>query len=121
MTFLNATINLKGGSMSKTTPVYARIDTELKENAEKILKKLGVSPSNLIQMLYSQVILQNGIPFNVTLNQKKPIAIKNLTKEEFDYEIQKGISSLNQGFFYTAEEVDNLFKNYDRIYLGILI
>ena len=47
--------------MSNTTAVYARIDTELKNNAEEILSKLGITPSVAIQMLYSQIILTGGI------------------------------------------------------------
>lgn len=39
--------------MANTSAVYARIDTELKENAEGILSQLGISPSSAIQMLYS--------------------------------------------------------------------
>ncbi|WP_296824338.1 type II toxin-antitoxin system RelB/DinJ family antitoxin [uncultured Megasphaera sp.] len=49
--------------MSNTSAVYARINTELKEKAELILSQLGISPSSAIQMLYSQIILNNGIPF----------------------------------------------------------
>ena len=48
--------------MANTTAVYARIDNELKENAESILLKLGITPSSAIQMLYSQIVLQNGMP-----------------------------------------------------------
>ena len=39
-----------------TTPVYARIDTNLKENAEAILAQLGITPSSAIQMMYSQIV-----------------------------------------------------------------
>ena len=39
--------------MANTSAVYARIDTELKENAEGILSQLGISPSSAIQMLYT--------------------------------------------------------------------
>lgn len=49
--------------MANTSAVYARIDTSLKEQAEEILTKLGISPSAAIQMLYSQVVMQQGIPF----------------------------------------------------------
>ena len=34
----------KGVDSMSTSPVYARIDTELKENAESILSKLGITP-----------------------------------------------------------------------------
>lgn len=37
--------------MANTSAVYARIDTNLKERAENILKQLGISPSSAIQML----------------------------------------------------------------------
>ena len=46
--------------MANTSAVYARIDKELKENAEGILSKLGISPSSAIQMLYSQIVLRRG-------------------------------------------------------------
>ena len=34
--------------MANTSAIYARIDTGLKENAEKILRQLGISPSSAI-------------------------------------------------------------------------
>ena len=42
--------------MSNTVPVYARIEAGLKENAESILNQLGISPSEAIKMLYSQIV-----------------------------------------------------------------
>ena len=56
--------------MANTSVVYARIDTKLKDNAETILAQLGISPSSAIQMLYSQIVLRNGIPFAVHLPAK---------------------------------------------------
>ena len=51
----------KGGdTMANTSAVYARIDTNLKDNAESILSQLGISPSSAIQMLYSQIVLKKG-------------------------------------------------------------
>lgn len=51
-------------SMANTSIVYARIGTELKEDAEEILFQLGISPSSAIQMLYAQIILKRGCPLN---------------------------------------------------------
>jgi len=51
-------------SMTNTSIVYARIGTELKEDAEEILFQLGISPSSAIQMLYAQIILKRGAPVN---------------------------------------------------------
>ena len=41
--------------MANTSAVYARIDAQLKENAEAILAQLGITPVGAIQMTYSQV------------------------------------------------------------------
>ena len=70
--------------MANTSAVYARIDTQLKENAEGILSQLGISPSSAIQMLYSQIILNRGLPFEPRLPIRKPLAVGSMTKEELD-------------------------------------
>ena len=44
--------------MSNTATVYARIEPKLKEDVDSILNELGVTPSSLIQMLYSQIKLK---------------------------------------------------------------
>lgn len=102
--------------MTNTNAVYARIDTNLKQNAESILNQLGISPSSAIQMLYSQIVLQNGLPFELRLptnNQEKPLALGRLTRDELGKELQKGIDSLSTGKSYSADDVDKFFaKEY---------
>ncbi|MFU9922117.1 type II toxin-antitoxin system RelB/DinJ family antitoxin [Fannyhessea vaginae] len=98
--------------MANTKAVYARIDTNLKESAESILNQLGISPSSVIQMLYSQIVLQNGLPFELRLptnKPEKPLALGNLTRTELDAELQKGTDSLSTGKSYSANDVDTLF------------
>lgn len=92
--------------MASTSPVYARIDSELKASAENILGQLGISPSGAIQMLYSQIVLQNGMPFVSKLPGNRPIALGALSREELDKELQAGIDSLKAGKKFTADEVD---------------
>lgn len=93
--------------MANTSAVYARIDTSLKENAEGILSRLGITPSGAIQMLYSQIVLNKGIPFELKLPPAKPTAIGGMTRAELDAELTKGIESLKDGS-YTADEIDAL-------------
>lgn len=59
-----------------TSAVYARIDTNLKDTAEGILSQLGISPSSAIQMLYSQIVLKKGMPFDLRLPSSKPVAVR---------------------------------------------
>lgn len=67
--------------MANTTAVYARIDTNLKDNAESILSQLGISPSSAIQMLYSQIVLKKGMPFELKLPSSKPLAVGAMTEK----------------------------------------
>jgi addiction module RelB/DinJ family antitoxin len=92
--------------MANTSVVYARIDTKLKDNAEKILSQLGITPTGAIQMLYSQIVLRNGIPFPVHLPARRPVAIGGMSKEELDSELAKGIESFASGKTYTVDDVD---------------
>lgn len=95
--------------MAKTSVVYARIDTGLKDNAEGILSQLGISPSSAIQMLYSQIVLHNGMPFDLCLPVAKPVAIGGMSRAELNAELTKGIESLKSGKAYTVDEVDAVF------------
>lgn len=95
--------------MANTSAVYARIDTGLKENAETILAKLGITPSSAIQMLYSQIVLQRGLPFDPRLPQAKPVAIGNMSRAELDAQLQAGVDSLKTGKTYSVDEIDKEF------------
>ncbi|MBQ6734459.1 MAG: type II toxin-antitoxin system RelB/DinJ family antitoxin, partial [Lachnospiraceae bacterium] len=46
----------------KSANLYARIEPDVKEQAESILSALGVPASNAINMFYKQIILTKGIP-----------------------------------------------------------
>lgn len=76
--------------MANTTAVYARIDTKLKDNAESILSQLGISPSSAIQMLYSQIVLKKGIPFDLKLPSSEPLAVGAMTKKTDRQRASKG-------------------------------
>ena len=71
-----------------------------------ILAQLGITPSSAIQMLYSQVVLRRGMPFDLQL--PVPTAIGTMTREELDAELLKGVNSLKNGEGYTADEVDSI-------------
>ena len=92
--------------MANTSVVYARIDTGLKDSAEGILSQLGISPSSAIQMFYSQIVLNKGLPFELRLPASQPLAVGAMSKEQLDAELQKGIDSIKAGNVYSADEVD---------------
>ena len=70
----------------KDSTVSVRVDSELKEQAEEILKQLGISVSTLINSLYKQVVIKQGVPFDITL-APKPKALEDYTHEETGGEV----------------------------------
>ena len=91
--------------MAKSSSVYTRIEPEVKEQAELILSRLGIPMANAIQLYLNQIVLQNGIPFEVRLPCKKPLVYSELSKEDFDFEIKKRMDSLKAGRVIPAKEV----------------
>ena len=81
--------------MAKTANLYARIESKLKKEAENILSELGITASNAITIFYKQIILQNGLPFDVKL-QKQHLNISNMNCEELDEELEKGFKDIKE-------------------------
>lgn len=82
--------------MAKSANLYARIEPEVKERAEAILDALGIPTSNAITMFYKQIILQNGIPFEVKLPEH-PLDVTRMVQAQLDAELEKGYASLQAG------------------------
>ncbi len=95
----------------KTANLYARIEPEVKEEAEQILSSLGISISGAINMFYKQIILNQGIPFEVKLPTEHPLNITNMTKEQLGQEIEKGIQDMLEGKVSPANEVFEEFRS----------
>jgi DNA-damage-inducible protein J len=53
--------------MAKTAVVKARIEPELKDEVENILRNLGLSPTEAVTLFYRQVKLRKGLPFAVAI------------------------------------------------------
>ena len=57
--------------MSKTAYIRARIEPELKIEAEAIFNEFGMTPTQVITMLYKQVLRKHEIPLDLNLPNKK--------------------------------------------------
>ncbi len=56
--------------MPKTATVRARIEPLLKEDVDKLFKKMGLTTTEAINLFYRQVKLRNGLPFSVVIPNK---------------------------------------------------
>lgn len=91
---------------TRTANIYTRVDPETKDQAEMILSQLGIPMSNAIGMFLKQVVIQRGIPFEMKLPAIKPVVITNLTKEQFDAEMQSGLDDIRAGRIIPADAIE---------------
>lgn len=92
--------------MSRTANVFARVEPEIKEQAEKVLEQLGIPMSNAVGMFLRQVVIQQGIPFDMKLPAKRPLFMGEMTKEQFDAELLKGLEDIESGRVVSADDVE---------------
>ena len=88
----------------KSSNVTARVEPEIKEQAEEILAQLGISVSSGINMFYRQIILWRGLPFRPSIPASRPVSLEEMTKEEFDAKMARGIAEANAGEGIPADE-----------------
>jgi DNA-damage-inducible protein J len=53
--------------MAKTEVVHARVDPKLKATVELILNRIGLTPSDAVNLFFKQVELRGGLPFELRI------------------------------------------------------
>ncbi len=89
--------------MAKTDTLHIRIEPKVKQQAEETLKDLGLSITEAINVFLNQVILNNGIPFEI----KKPTYNKETLQAMEDTKSNKNLSK-------TFDSVDEMFEELDK-------
>lgn len=90
---------------TKTANLYARIEPEVKEQAEQILLTLGIPVSSAINIFYKQIILQRGLPFEVKIPETHPLNIADMTEQQLNKELEQGYNDMLAGRVKPAAEV----------------
>ncbi len=85
--------------MAKTATIRARIEPQLKSEAEEILGHLGLTATQAISLFYRQLVLQRRLPFELVL----PNAITLRTFAETDREEN----------LVRCEDLEELFEKLD--------
>ena len=91
---------------TKTANVTARIQPNIKDQAEAILDKLGIPVSVFIDMAYRQVIIKGGIPFELNISTKD-----TLTKQEFDNILKNGLEQAIKNDSISLDEAFEQLKS----------
>jgi len=82
--------------MAKTATIQARVDPEIKKNAQKILRALNISMSEAISIYLTQVTRYKGIPFEIKIPNE--LTDRTLKKSEARKELHR------------VSDVDELFQ-----------
>ncbi len=61
--------------MARTAMINARTERELKEEVEGILKTLGISTTEAINIFFRQIKLRRGLPFAVEIPNEETLSV----------------------------------------------
>ena len=89
---------------TKSANVTARVQPEIKRQAEAVLDKLGLPVSVLIDTLYRQIIMTGGVPYSLTVPNLP--TRDSMTEEQFNVVMETGY---NQAKTDTGLSVDEAF------------
>ena len=70
--------------MPKTAVISARIDPELKQGAEEVFQKLGMTATQAITLFYKQVEMERGLPFAVRVPNDETVAALEQARTRHD-------------------------------------
>lgn len=84
----------------KTALIHARIEPQIKQKAEGVLRKLGLTPTEAIRIFYRQITLRGGLPFPVEIPNELTAA--TLEKSRRGRELQK------------FESLETLFETWEK-------
>ena len=81
-----------------TSAISVQVDTKDKENANEILKNLGLNMSTFVNMAIKQLLYNNGLPFEV----------KNPTNNTYENNIGNTIKEKTVNNFQNFSQMPNL-------------
>ena len=67
--------------MARTAMINARTERELKKEVEEILKSLGISTTEAINIFFRQVKLRRGLPFPVEIPNAETLLVFHESEE----------------------------------------
>jgi len=90
---------------TRTSNIYARVEPDIKEQAEQVLVQLGIPMSNAIGMFLRQIIMHRGIPFAMRLPANEPVAFGAMAPAQLNAELEKGYADILAGRVHDLDDV----------------
>ena len=80
--------------MAKTATIRARVEPELKRQAEDLFSRLGLSVTEAITLFYRQVTLVQGLPFTVKLPNTETVEALRQARDRENLNEYAGLEDL---------------------------
>ena len=84
--------------MAKTATIRARVEPELKRQAEDLFSRLGLSVTEAITLFYRQVTLAQGLPFAVKLPNAETVEAPRQARDRENLNEYAGLEDLESKF-----------------------
>lgn len=94
----------------KDSTVSARVENNVKLEAEDILQRLGIPVSVVINSLYRQIIYQHGVPFSLTI-PLEPKTMDTMSDGELSAKLQH---SYTQSLAGEGRLMNDVFDDLER-------
>lgn len=97
--------------MEKTMTLNLRVSPDVKQQAEEVLRQLGIPMATAIDMYLRQISLTGGIPFAVSL-PKAPASVNadRMTVEQLRAELMAGLEDVKNDDTRPASEAFAEFR-----------
>ena len=93
----------------KSANVTARVQPEIKQQAEAILANIGLPVSVLIDTLYRQIIMTGGVPYSLSVPQLP--TRDSMTEAQFNALMEKGYQQAKNGQTIPVDEAFAQIRN----------
>lgn len=93
----------------KSANVTARVQPEIKQQAEAILANIGLPVSVLIDTLYRQIIMTGGVPYSLSVPQIP--TRDSMTEAQFNAMMEKGYQQAKNGQAIPVDEAFAQIRN----------
>lgn len=94
--------------------VHVKVNKDIKVESEKVLKQIGISLSDLVNMTLRRVVYERRIPFDTRIESREmPENLTIETKEQLEALVKKSIEN-DTGKYYGIDEIKERIKTHEK-------
>lgn len=97
--------------MEKTATLNLRINPIIKNNAENVLKQLGIPMATAVDMFLRQISMTGSIPFAIKLPAPQSINADMMSDAELEKALSDGFKQAETGQLIDFETIEQKFSN----------